>query len=190
MENYEQQSKDFLNKTNTTFKAEFLKNDYHFDSDTTKRDIYNITLERGNRKFSFKFGQSAFNSSYYLDRTTKKKFNECKDYYESLDSSKKMYKENFFRVITNSSMMIGNHSSRKQLINFGVLKTGVEPSSYDVLSCLTKYDPETFENFCSAFGYDEDSKKSEKTFNAVLDEYKNVAMLWNESEIEELQEIQ
>lgn len=66
----------------------------------------------------------------------------------------------------------------------------IPPTEYDVLACLTKYDPETFEDFCSVFGYDEDSRKAERIYEAVKEEYQNVAMLWNDSEIEELQEIQ
>ena len=63
------------------------------------------------------------------------------------------------------------------------------PNSYDVLACLTKYDPGNFENFCSDFGYDTDSKKAEKTYLAVKDEYLNVTRLFTDSEIEILNEI-
>jgi len=65
----------------------------------------------------------------------------------------------------------------------------IKPTEYDVLACLTKHDPNTFEDFCSEFGYDEDSKKAEKVYNAVVNEYNNVAMLFNEDEIEVLAEI-
>lgn len=46
-----------------------------------------------------------------------------------------------------------------------------QPSSYDLLACLTKYDPGTFEDFCNEFGYDTDSKKAEKIYKAVVNEY-------------------
>lgn len=64
------------------------------------------------------------------------------------------------------------------------------PNEYDILTCLTKYDPETFENFCSEYGYDYDSRSAEKTYKAVVEEYKNVTMLWNDDEIDQLSEIQ
>jgi hypothetical protein len=64
------------------------------------------------------------------------------------------------------------------------------PSAYDVLTCLTKCDPGTFENFCSDFGYDTDSRKAERTYKAVCDEWEQVSKLFNEQEIELLQEIQ
>lgn len=189
---YDKQAVNFLKATNTEFKAELLRNDYHFDNDKLKRDIYNITLKRGNRSFSFEFGQSNVNSQYYFDKTSKRKYTEGKEYFESIDSgkSKKHYKDMFLKYISNSSMFINTINDIKALKRFGFLKEGTSPTEYDILACLTKYDPETFENFCDEFGYDTDSKSAEKTYNAVVNEYKNVAMLWNDSEIEQLAEIQ
>ncbi len=64
-----------------------------------------------------------------------------------------------------------------------------EPTMYDILTCLTKYDPGTFENFCGDFGYDEDSRSAEKTYNACIKEYEAVQRLFGDI-LEELQEIQ
>lgn len=77
--------------------------------------------------------------------------------------------------------------------NFGVGIQADEikhPRPYDVLACLTKYDPRTFENFCGEYGYDTDSRKAERVYHAVVDEWKNVAMLFNEEELQLLQDIQ
>lgn len=68
-------------------------------------------------------------------------------------------------------------------------KKGEEPNPYDVLACLTKYDPDTFENFCSEFGYDTDSRTAEKTFRAVQKEWGSVQRLFSDV-LEELREIQ
>ena len=65
-----------------------------------------------------------------------------------------------------------------------------KPTSYDVLSCLQKYDVGTFEDFCSEFGYDTDSRKAEKTYKAVCKEFANVQRFFTNDEIEQLQEIQ
>lgn len=67
---------------------------------------------------------------------------------------------------------------------------GQRPSAYDVLSCLTKYDPGTFSNFCSDFGYDEDSKKAEKVYQSVQKEWNQVSAFFTSTELEKLQEIQ
>jgi hypothetical protein len=133
METYIKKATDFLKKTKTTFKVEYLKTGKYFPDDKEERDIYNITLIHGPRSYSFTFGQSIL---------------------ESRKISRKM------------------------------------PNEYDVLACLTKHDPGTFEDFCFDFGYDTDSKKAEKTYNAVKDEYSSVCYLFSTDEIEEMQEIE
>ena len=64
--NFEKQALDFLAATSTTFKADFLKHDYYFEGDKDKRDIYEITIQRGQRKISFEFGNSIANSGRYI----------------------------------------------------------------------------------------------------------------------------
>ena len=80
---------------------------------------------------------------------------------------------------------------RSWSFDFGnsINNTGIKPTSYDILACLTKSDPESFENFCNEYGYDFDSRTAEKTYNAVKKEWLNVCRIWNEEEIEELQNI-
>lgn len=63
-----------------------------------------------------------------------------------------------------------------------------EPDIYDVLSCITKYDPETFEFFCSNYGYDTDSRMAERIYKGVCKEYAAVERLFSDC-IEELREI-
>lgn len=64
-----------------------------------------------------------------------------------------------------------------------------EPRMYDVLTCLTQYDPESFEDFCGNYGYDEDSRTAERTYKAVVKEWQAVERLFGDI-LEELQEIQ
>jgi hypothetical protein len=81
---------------------------------------------------------------------------------------------------------------RRYSFNFGQSivnsRTNTAPTAYDVLACLTTYDPGTFENFCSDFGYDEDSRKAEKVYKAVCKEWAGVERLFGDV-IEELAEI-
>ncbi len=74
-----------------------------------------------------------------------------------------------------------------------IRKWGIEGrrvvEAYDVLACLTKYDPGTFENFCSDFGYDTDSRKAEDVYRAVVKEFHSVQKFFAAEEIPELQEI-
>ena len=128
--NYEHQANDFLSKTNTSIKIEFLKYGSHFTGEKECRNIYKVKIKRENKSFSFNFGQS-------INATSK----------------------------------------------------GEKPTNYDILACLQKYDVGSFDDFCSEFGYDEDSRKAEKTYNGVCKEYNNVCKIWSEEEIELLQEI-
>jgi hypothetical protein len=58
MSEYQKQANEFLSKNHITFKAKFLKNDYHFQEDKNTRDIFNVTFSREGKRFSLRFGQS------------------------------------------------------------------------------------------------------------------------------------
>jgi len=79
-------------------------------------------------------------------------------------------------------------------INFGqsLADGNKKPSEYDVLATICKYDIGSFEDFCSEFGYDEDSRKAERTYKACLKEWKDVERVFGgDGEcLEELQEIE
>jgi len=175
MSEYEQKAQQFLKETETEFKAEFIKNGLYFDDDKELRDIYKITLKKGNREFSFMFGQSLNDSGFKAVRKDgvifnlgfEKEINQTRD------------KERFIRECI-------NHFGS---LNGIEIKKPKEPTAYDFLSSVEKYEYTEFKDFCSSFGYDEDSRKAEKTFKAVKEEYKKIAMLYNDEEIEKLQEI-
>jgi len=72
-------------------------------------------------------------------------------------------------------------------------KKGEVPSAYSVLSSLSGEDGdenETFEEFADNFGYDQDSRKAEKIYHAVIKERKGIHNLYSEEELEKLREIQ
>lgn len=173
MTDYQQQAIDFLAKTNTDIEIVFSHNGKHFENDEQVRDIYTITIKRGNRQFSFNFGQSIMNSQYYQDRIPDRTY--------SLDGKSRTgrYSINDIAKYKNS---FGDFNGLK------IIK-GQIPTDYNILTCLTKYDPGTLEDFCSEFEYDIDSKSAEKTYLAVKEEWKNVQTIWTDEEIELLQEI-
>ena len=174
---YEQQAEAFLKATNTEFKCEFSHNGKHFVEDNDPRDIYNITITRGRRSYTFRFGQSIVDSGFYYTMG-KQKVNIDRKYLL------KENKANLIHHIRRESDFQFMNNKKSDTIHYPVA-----PTAYDVLSCLTKSDPGTFEDFCSTYGYDEDSRKAEKIYNAVLDEWKNVCALFTDGEIEQLQEI-
>lgn len=150
--------------------AKFFKNDYHFAGDKDARDIYKVTLKRGSRKFSFNFGQSIMKSQYYKDRIEGRTYT------------------------LNGGCRTGNYSiiDLNKYVSGGMnvdLIKGEEPTMYDILACLTKYDPETFEDFCSSYGYDTDSRSAKKTYKAVVKEWDKMCSLFSDEELEVLNEI-
>ena len=171
---YEKQANNFLKKVNATIEITFKKFDFHFNVDKEKRDIYEVTIKRGKRKFTFDFGNSLNDSGFYF--TVGRKMYELDRKY--LDS----------RNLTMLCKQIDCGFSPS--CESDVIHKPVKPSSRSILACLTKYDPDTFENFCSEYGYDADSKTAEKIYNAVINEWQNVCALFTDEEIQELAEIQ
>jgi hypothetical protein len=164
---YDIQAEEFLKSTGITIEIKFSHNGKHFDDDKSNRDIYDVIIKRGTRKYEFKFGQSIAQSTRYRDKQLKHEYTS--DGHGIMNN----------RKVTNLNF----------LNDFCIKVKGTEPRNYDILSCLTKYNPGTFEDFCSEFGYDTDSRKAEKIYNAVRDEYLQLLSLFNEKEMEQLQEI-
>lgn len=83
-----------------------------------------------------------------------------------------------------------SRNGERMSFNFGqsISNRGIEPNAYDVLACLTKYDPDSFEEFCHEFGYDTDSRKAEKIYKAVCKEWNSVNRLFSDV-LNELQDI-
>lgn len=86
---------------------------------------------------------------------------------------------NFWDSIHNTEITSQNEEKRK-----------AAPTAYHILACLTKYDPGLFKEFCSAYGYYEDSRTAERVYHAVLREYKQLQRIFTAEQLEELQEIQ
>lgn len=168
---YQQQANDFLQSTNCEFSATYLRTGKYFHSDKEERDIYNITLKRGSRSFTFTFGASLNDSGFYYT-INKRKVN--------IDRKDIATKDLKFKI------KMKDHSFMPQI---DTIHYPIAPTTYDVLASLTKCDIGTFENFCSEFGYDTDSKTAEKTYLAVKNEYNQLCALFTDAEIELMQEI-
>ena len=71
------------------------------------------------------------------------------------------------------------------------VQNGNEPNAYDVLSCVSSeaYTPETFRDFCAEYGYDEDSRKAEKTFKRADRFAHRIRAFFSEKELEAVSEI-
>lgn len=65
-----------------------------------------------------------------------------------------------------------------------------EPTMYDVLACLQKYNPgDTLQEFCDEFGYDPEDEITEGIYELVLEEWEAMEAMFSEEELERLHEI-
>lgn len=173
---YQKQAQDFMDKVGATMEVKFLKHDKYFSDDKESRDIYEVTLKRGSRSFTFNFGQSINASGKWIAS---------------------IYVQNTMKLSTSRLTDEMYEKIKKRSHNCGdlVKNTAYEiPTAYSVLACLQKSDPGTFEWFCREFGYDSkplmDYPKVRQIYESVLNEYQNVKMLFSDEEIEMLCEIQ
>lgn len=134
-----------------------------------KRNWYDVTITTPRGKMTFTFWDSIHNteiSTMTFEEYAKKKlkYNRVED------------------------MSYGEKVKAKN--DLARLKADAVPNEYDVLACLEKYDPGTFEDFCSELGYNEDSRTAERIYIAVIKEYKDLIRIFTEEQMEELREIQ
>lgn len=95
---------------------------------------------------------------------------------ESENTGKKVFLDTHFGAIYKAKELLKNIEQ-------------LYPSAYDVLASMSGYYPETFEDFCSEFGYDEDSIKAKETFEAVQKEELGLRRIFTTDQLEKLAEI-
>ena len=86
------------------------------------------------------------------------------------------------------------HNTNKTKLFLGEYrKDRKNPSSYDILSCLSGYCPDTFSDFCAEYGYDGEplSKHDEvmTTYLAVKKEANGLRRIFSEDELQQLADI-
>lgn len=166
MNEYDKQARAFLDATGVKFSAKFAYYGAYFDGDEEKRDVYYIVLERGDRSYGFTFGQSIQNSCPWIhNAAVKNPYRKYKGEIRKHDLSSH-----------DRGAFVRNKHYRA-------------PSAYDVLACLDPFCPDTFKEFCWMFGYNEDSRAAEKTFNACREQSSQLRALFNSEECEQLAEI-
>ena len=72
-------------------------------------------------------------------------------------------------------------------------ENNIEPTEYDILACLQKYEVGSFEDFVSEFGYEIDANNRwevKEIYKAVRREYEKVCRCFTEEQIEAMCEIQ
>lgn len=178
MDKYTAQAEKFLADTGAKITCVKLGTFPYFEDDKESRDVFQITLTRGNKSYSFRFGCSMSDTLDHLLAANIRAGSGCQ-----LVPTQALFRHThtknahqFYEWCTKNAKRL--HAVPK------------EPTAYSVLACLTKYDPGSFKNFCADFGYDTDSMKAHKTYQAVQDEFEGVCSLFNADEREKLGEIQ
>lgn len=168
MNEYTKQANEFLKKANATIKIDFVGLAINKEwKEKDKRNLYEITLSSPNGSMVFDFWDSIHNTEIRqmsLDAYAEKRYN-CR--FDSLNYSEKV-------------------KAQRELKE---KKAAAQPTAYDVLACMTKYDPGTFEDFCFEFGYDEDSRTAERIYFAVQKEYTQLTKIFTSEQLEEMREI-
>jgi hypothetical protein len=166
MSEYEQQATDFLADTGTTLSVVYLYTGPFFDGEKESRDIYQFTLQNERGVYSARFGDSLRNTAVNAICRNRWGF----DFATAKTAG-----------IYNRSMDVMQQAAKK-------LKP-VKPSAYDILACLSGYDPGTFRQWCDEYGYDTDSMKAHKIYMAVQEEWEGMCRLFTAEERERLAEI-
>lgn len=157
----EKRANDFLSATGTEFIAEKVGHGLYFPDDTECRDIYNVTLKRQNRVYSFKFGQSVYDSELPAFKLSE----------ISLVKEKELIGRGYVKA-------------GERLIH-----PGKSLDAYAVLAAVTKHDPGSFEAFCADYGYNIDSRTALDTYLAGQQEYENIYRMFSAC-MEKLREIE
>ena len=71
---------------------------------------------------------------------------------------------------------------------------GIEPTEYDIIACLEKYDVGTIDDFVAEYGFEinewADVKRIQNTYNTVRRQYKSLCRCFTPDQIEAMREIQ
>lgn len=183
---YDLQAEEFCKKTNTKIEIKFSHYGEHFHDDKYMRDIYDIKMIRtfangSKREYSVKFGNSINDSGLKIKYGKNKKLiilPEDKKYLSDPKNRAELVRYIRFKFFSD---FIGLKADE--------IIYPKAPREYDVLTCLHKWDPGSFADFCSEFGYS-DSISANEVYKGCVEEYNNLCALYNPDEMEMLQEIQ
>jgi len=170
MSEYIEQAEQFLKDTGTTFEIVYQYTGPYFTGDKDKRDVYRFTLKNAKGEYSGTFGDSR---------------NATEHRAWANDQSGKVphpRKRNTPKTYTTDEM-----KERAQWRKY-------QPSAYDILACLEKYEPDTFDSWAREYGYDSQPLSEYpnvlKIWTACVEEYRGLVRIFTPEQMEQLREIQ
>jgi len=183
MNEYDQQADEFLKSTNTSLSIKLAEKqsppNWVSDAHGLK---YECTLSNGKGSYTFDFWSSIHDAEPVRMLEEWNTTQETSLLFKLKDLLEKRKIKSTSRII--SSGWIVNPKKILQDINASIL-----PSSYSVLACMDVLYEDTFKDFCSSLGYDEDSKKAEKIYNACIEQDRQLRRIFTHEQLGQLQEI-
>lgn len=166
---YTNQAEKFLQDANATIKIELQGRAINTAwKEKQPRNLYAVTIATPRGSYTFDFWDSLYNTE--LTQTTVEQ-----------------YAQKHFRMRYEDMTYSEQKKARAEL---AIKQKEARPTCYDVLACLTKYDPGTFEDFCSEYGYNEDSRTAERIYIAVHKEFANLKRIFDPKQLEAMHEIE
>lgn len=157
-----------MSKSNAVCRIEFGGTSLNLNwKDKDLRNFYNVSLSTPIGTMDFIFWDSVYNTE--ISKMS------IEDY------CKKARKSMYSDLNYNEKIKLQQELKLKQQL--------AKPSEYDVLACLQKSNVGTFDEFCSEFGYDNDSITAYKLYVAIVDEYKKLTRIFTQEQMLELLEI-
>jgi len=178
MTDYNARAEQFLKDCGATLDIEYLYTGPYFSGEGEIRDVYRFTLKTPRGVYQANFGDSIHN-------TERRKIANSMDGTYISEGAQPLIRTLRKAGFTIKEYGFGYAASGKEIMDARKHK----PSAYDILACLTKSDPGTFDEFCAEFGYDTDSRSAERTYFAVQNEWSGVRRVFSEEQLEALAEI-
>lgn len=166
---YTKQAEKFLQDAGATIKIDFQGRAINtIWKEKQLRNLYTVTITTPRGAYTFNFWDSLHNTE--LTQMTAQEYAKNK--------LRKLWKD------------MSYSEKRKACVELAQEQKEARLDCYDVLACLTKCEPGIFENFCSEYGYDEDSRTAERVYIAVQNEFANLKRIFDPEQLEAMQEIQ
>mgnify|MGYP001578815814 CR=1 FL=1 len=178
VKDYDKEAKDLLDKMGVEMKAVFVAYDKYFPSDKEPRDIYDCTFIRKPNILCVRFGQSVHNSQ---NPRYAKLFAEYTHSASELGYVREGYKA--------STKLIADRANVARRCGLHAPPEPKKPTEYDLICCIQKTDPGTFNEFCSEYDYNNDSIKDFQLYQRVCDEWERVRKFFTSEELKLLQEV-
>lgn len=195
MNQYDQQAQDFLTQTGTTLEKEFMKYAFYFPDDKEKRNIWSITMNNKNHSYTFTYWDSVINSSKYtvIDMQNKSVKHLHQKIVDAADKRNNQFMTKIWNIKHDEDFL----TRMKNIWYCNTYFTPkndsfieVEPSDYSILACLDILYERDFNDFCDSYWYDNDSMHAKKIYDTWVEQDRNLRILFDRKELEQLAEIQ